>query len=159
MLDPSAPIAFSMGAVTILVALVALFKNTRLGFALLISLFSAWWVTATGNDGAHTVFLFACFLISIISLGGTRFLLDIDLFEVNYIFALLCAIRMVVCNLHVWGLYSSELMWLMSMPFLLLQILLVAGSCIDGYSNKINTRIHDFRIDCYSFVSNKVGDK
>ena len=154
MLDIAAPISFSVGVFTLIAVVFSILKNPQLSLSLLFSLVMARYVTEQGVPEMHGHVLFIGALISISTFKGFSYsLLDIDKNEVNYCFAFLDVVRMAVVLIMIFGFIGSEAMWIISMLFLILQILLVIGNSINGYSSKLNGGINSYRIGFHNTIA------
>ena len=122
-----------------LITIFASYKNIQCAIAVAVSLLSAKYLTAIGADELHVHALFICAAISITSFNGYKFTaLDIRQNEINYAVSFLYVVRMIVGILFIIGLYGAEVMWLLSIFFLIVQLIVILGGCIDGISNRIS---------------------
>jgi len=156
MFNDGAIISNSVTVLTLITIAFSLFKNARCAVALIVSLGAAKYLTYIDADALHVHVLFICSAICITTYeSGSKWFfksLDIEDNEVNYAVSFLYMIRMVVAIGCMVGLYSTVIMWLVSMFFLVIQLLLILGGCIDGFSIRFNERICHYRIAAHNHV-------
>lgn len=144
-------IANSVTVLALVTIFFALFKNTQLAIAIAVSLLAAKVVTATGTDILHIHALFICAFISIASFNGRKIIpLKVESNEINYAVSFLFMVRMIIELLSPIGLYGTELMWLLTIVFLVLQLTIILGSCING--SRINSAIRNITINTFNMV-------
>lgn len=115
----------------------AAFKNPQCAIAVALSLISANLVVHFDVKALHIIVLFVCALITITNLDGS------ESNDVNYAVSLLYAVRIAVWVPFLIEGYGAETFWILSTLLLILQLIIILGSCINGISKRIDDFLGD----------------
>lgn len=151
----SDPVTGALSVASLLIGIWALVaRHPRLGLALLISLFGARTMSSVGYPQGHAYFAFLCYYICTTGVKkGKLYRLKHEDHEIVYCLGFLFVMRLVIAELHFFGLMNLNTLWVASVAILLpIQLLLVIGGITDGHDKPYNAMVSRFRISVNSLI-------
>lgn len=118
-------------------------KNPQCSLALLVGMIGTGILFYIGLEKLYGAVLFFTALLSIHTFkGGRPIRLEPRNHEVNFAYCYLEFLRMIPVGIYAMGWMHIEVWFIVSNTLLLIQLALVAGGCLDGYSERVNSRIN-----------------